>query len=183
MVLQMMSVPALATGMTAGRANTKAAARLQPKRHIQKLWLALLLLGGSLLLPVPPALADGEPPSVKVRTLVKAGEAWNGTRLPAYPKGEAEITVLHITIPPGVKLPMHHHPVINAGMLIRGQLLVISEAGARLQLKAGDGIIEMVNQPHYGTNNGSEPAEIVMVYAGEKGKPITVLEPAGAKAP
>jgi hypothetical protein len=41
----------------------------------------------------------------------------------------------------------------------------------------------MVNQPHYGTNNGNEPAEIVVVYAGEKGKPITVLEPAAAKAP
>ena len=183
MVLQMMSVPALATGMTPGRANTNAAARLQPKRHIQKLSLALLLLGGSLLLPMPPALADGEPAAVKVRTLVKAGEAWNGTQLPAYPKGEPEITVLHITIPPGVQLPMHTHPVINAGMLIRGQLLVTSKEGARLQLKAGEGLIEMVNQPHYGTNNGNEPAEIVVVYAGEKGKPITVLEPAAAKAP
>ena len=90
--------------------------------------------------------------------------------------------MLHITIQPGLKLPMHHHPVINAGMLIRGQLLVIGEGGARLQLKAGDGIIEMVDQPHYGTNNGTEPAEIAMVYAGTMGKPITVLEPAAGKA-
>lgn len=152
------------------------------KRHSRRSWLALLVLGGSLLLPVPPALADGEPAAAKVRTVVKSSEAWNGTRLPAYPKGEPEITVLHITIPPGVKLPMHHHPVINAGMLIRGQLLVIGEGGARLQLKAGDGIIEMVDQPHYGTNNGTEPAQIVMVYAGTTGKPITVLEPAAGKA-
>ncbi|WP_259729859.1 MULTISPECIES: cupin domain-containing protein [Synechococcales] len=161
------------------------ALQVQNKRPLSgcRPWLALLLLGGSLLLPVPPALADGEPAAVKVRTLVKAGEAWNGTRLPAYPKGEPEITVLHITIPPGVQLPMHTHPVINAGMLIRGQLLVTSKEGARLQLKAGEGLIEMVNQPHYGTNNGNEPAEIVVVYAGEKGKPITVLEPAAGKAP
>lgn len=152
------------------------------KRHSRRSWLALLLLGGSLLLSVPPALADGEPTGAKVRTLVKSSEAWNGTRLPAYPKGEPEITVLHITIPPGLKLPMHHHPEINAGMLIRGQLLVIGEGGARLQLKAGDGIIEMVDQPHYGTNNGTEPAEIAMVYAGTTGKPITVLEPAAGKA-
>ncbi|MCP9799894.1 hypothetical protein [Synechococcus sp. RedBA-s] len=54
--------------------------------------------------------------------------------------------------------------------------MVISEAGPSLQLRAGEGLIEMVNQPHYGSNNGTEPAEIVVVYAGVKGKPITVLE-------
>jgi quercetin dioxygenase-like cupin family protein len=61
-------------------------------------------------------------------------------------------------------------------MIIREQLVVISEAGPMKQLKAGDGLIEMVHQPHYGTNNGIEPAEVVVVYAGVKGKPITVLE-------
>ena len=140
-------------------------------------WLPLLLLGGILMLAGPSARADGEQAGVTVQTLVKSGEAWNGTRLPAYPRGEPEVTVLRITIPPGMTLPLHHHPVINAGMLIRGQLLVTSAAGPTKQLKAGDGLIEMVNQPHFGTNNGTEPAEIVVVYAGVKGQPITVLEP------
>lgn len=146
--------------------------------QVRQRWLAMLLVGGCLLLSGPRALADGEPAGIKVQTLVRSGTAWNGTRLPAYPSGEPEVTVLHITIPPGMKLPMHIHPVINAGMLIRGQLMVISAAGTSLQLKAGDGLIEMVNQPHYGTNNGTEPAEIVVVYAGVKEKPITVLDPA-----
>lgn len=145
--------------------------------QIRQRRLAMMLLGGCLLLSAPKVLADGEPPGIKVQTLVRSGKAWNGTRLPAYPRGEPEVTVLHITIPSGMELSMHIHPVINAGMLIRGQLLVISEAGPRLQLKAGDGLIEMVNQPHYGCNNGTEPAEIVVVYAGVKGTPITVLEP------
>ncbi|WP_323357460.1 cupin domain-containing protein [Cyanobium gracile] len=157
---------------------TRPQVKIPAKRQARQRWLAPLLLGGSLLLAGPRALADGEPASVRVQTLVKSTEAWNGMPLPAYPSGEPEVTVLHITIPPGEKLPMHIHPVINAGMLIRGQLLVISAAGPSKQLKAGDGLIEMVNQPHYGTNNGSEPAEIVVVYAGVKGKPVTVLEPA-----
>jgi quercetin dioxygenase-like cupin family protein len=146
--------------------------------QVRQRWLVMMLLGGCLLLSGPRALADEEPAGIKVQTLVRSGTAWNGTRLPAYPSGEPEVTVLHITIPPGMKLPMHIHPVINAGMLIRGQLMVISAAGTSLQLKAGDGLIEMVNQPHYGTNNGTEPAEIVVVYAGVKEKPITVLDPA-----
>jgi quercetin dioxygenase-like cupin family protein len=145
------------------------------RRH----WLTPLLLAGGLLLAVPPALADGEPAGVTVRTLVQSIQAWNGTRLPAYPSGQPEVTVLHITIPPGMTLPMHQHPVINAGLLIRGQLLVTTASGASLQLNAGQGLTEMVNQPHYGTINGTEPAEIVVVYAGVKGKPITMLEEAG----
>ncbi|MCT0207459.1 cupin domain-containing protein [Synechococcus sp. CS-1332] len=119
-----------------------------------------LLLAGGLPLAVPPARADGEPAGVTVRTLVQSTQAWNGTPLPAYPSGQPEVTVLRITIPPGVKLPMH-------------QLLVTSASGASLQLKAGQGLIEMVNQPHFGTNNGSEAAEIVEVYAG--GRPIPLM--------
>jgi hypothetical protein len=56
-------------------------------------WLASLLITGGLLLAVPPAQADGEPARVTVRTLVQSSQAWNGTRLPAYPSGQP-ITVL-----------------------------------------------------------------------------------------
>lgn len=156
--------------------------RFRATLRIRRRALAPLLLAGGLLLAVPRARADGEPAGVTVRTLVQSTRSWNGTLLPSYPSGQPQVTVLHITIPPGVKLPMHQHPVINAGLLIRGQLLVTSATGASLQLKAGQGLIEMVNQPHYGTNNGSEPAEIVVVYAGVKGQPITVLEPAAGRA-
>ncbi len=51
-----------------------------------------------------------------------------------------------------------------------------------MQLQAGQGLIEMLNQPHYGTNNGTEPAEIVVVYAGVKGQPITVPAPPNGPA-
>ena len=107
--------------------------RPQTKRH----FLALALVCSGLLLPGLRVLADGEHTGVEVQTLVRSGSAWNGTPLPPYPSGKPEITVLRITIPPGMKLPMHIHPVINAGMLIRGQLLVISEAGPMKQLEEG----------------------------------------------
>jgi len=41
-------------------------------------------------------------------------------------------------------------------------------------MEAGDPIVEVVNQWHYGQNEGSEPAELIMFYAGIKGEPITV---------
>lgn len=41
-------------------------------------------------------------------------------------------------------------------------------------LEAGGAIVELVNQWHYGKNNGDEPSEIIMFYAGTPFTPITI---------
>ena len=69
---------------------------------------------------------------------------------------------------------MHKHLVINAGVLLTGKLTVVAEDGHTLHLKAGDSIVELVNKWHYGRNEGDEPAEIIVFYAGTPGTPITV---------
>lgn len=129
------------------------------------------VLGCLMLLLAGNAWADTV---VTVKVLAKTGSSWNGSALPDYPKGRPEITVLSITIPPGAKLPLHEHPVINAGVLLSGELTVRTEQGATLHLKAGDPIVEVVNTWHYGVNEGSKPAKIVVFYAGTPGTPITV---------
>jgi len=73
-------------------------------------------------------------------------------------------------------LPLHYHPVINTGVLISGELTVTTEDDKTLYLKAGDGIVEVVNKGHYGKNEGSIPAEIIVFYAGTPGIPITIKE-------
>lgn len=106
--------------------------------------------------------------------LVKSTESWDGHPLPAYKTGAPEITILKITIPPGSTLPMHTHPVINAGVLLKGQLTVTTESGQVLHLKADDPIVEVVDTWHYGKNEGDEPAEILVFYAGINGESITI---------
>ena len=69
---------------------------------------------------------------------------------------------------------MHKHPVINAGVLLKGQLTVVTEDERRFSLETGDSIVEVVKQWHYGMNQGDQPAEIIMFYAGTPGIPITV---------
>lgn len=123
-----------------------------------------LLLSGSVL------AAD----TVEVETLVKTTSSWNGADLPDYPQGEAEITILRIKIPPGIQLPLHEHPVINAGVLLAGELTVITENDEVLRLKAGDAISEVVDTWHYGKNEGDEPAEIIVFYAGIADMSITI---------
>ncbi len=124
---------------------------------------------------IRPAPANGESPVVK--QLTKTTRSWNGDPLPEYPKGQPEITILRISIPAGTKLHTHRHPVINAGLLINGELTVVTTDGKTLHLKAGDPIIEVVNTLHYGINEGKVPAEIVVFYAGVVDTPITVVEP------
>ncbi len=111
---------------------------------------------------------------IKTVVLTKTSSSWDGSSLPAYRKGKPEITILKITIPPKTKLPVHEHPEINAGVLLKGELTVVSEENKVLHLKAGDPIVELVNKWHYGMNEGNEPAEIIVFYAGIAGKPITV---------
>lgn len=136
---------------------------------MKKLFLGLCLLS---LLAGNVLAADAD--KVTVNVLAKTDMSWDQNTLPNYPAGKPEVTILRIKIPAGVKLPLHVHPVINAGVLLSGELTVITKDKKRLNLKAGEAIVEVVNTWHYGINEGDKPAEIIVFYAGEKGKPITV---------
>ncbi len=112
--------------------------------------------------------------TINVDVLAKTSASWNDSALPDYEKGKPEVTILRITIPPKARLPLHKHPVINAGVLLKGELTVVTEDNETLHLKAGDPIVEVVNKWHYGKNEGDEPAEIIVFYAGTRNTPITV---------
>ncbi len=114
--------------------------------------------------------------TVQVDVLSKTSSSWDGRTLPDYAGGKPEITILRITIPPMVQLPLHKHPAINAGVLLKGELTVVTEDKKILHLKTGESIVEVVNKWHYGKNEGTEPAEIIVFYAGVLGTPITIKE-------
>ncbi|MDD2702731.1 MAG: cupin domain-containing protein [Candidatus Omnitrophica bacterium] len=143
--------------------------------------LLIGMLTGCGTLPVdnrPQKTANGKlTRETKVYQLSKSCASWDGALLPAYPQGRPEITVLRIVIPAGATLERHKHPVINAGVLLKGELTVQTENGETLYLKAEESLVEVVDTWHYGKNEGSESAEIIVFYAGIDGAPITVHEP------
>ena len=126
-----------------------------------------------LVASVGSAQAKPDAEAIEAEVLARSTQSWDGSTLPNYPRALPEISILRIRIPPGAALPVHKHPVINAGVLLTGQLTVISEDGDTLHLKAGDAIIELVNKWHYGRNDGDTTAEIVVFYAGIGGLPVT----------
>ena len=113
---------------------------------------------------------------IRIEELAKSTKSWNGKLLPSYPRGQPEVTILKITVPPKTKLAMHRHPYINAGVLLKGELTVVTDDHRQLKIKAGDSIVEIVNQLHFGENATDEPAEIIVFYAGVQGRPVTVKE-------
>ncbi len=133
------------------------------KKFVSGTWLLTIVCVATL------SAAD-----VEMDVLVKSDKMWDGTSLPDCSDEETEVSIIKITIPPHTALPVHKHPVINAGYLISGSLTVHSEAGGEKHLKSGDGLIELVDKWHYGRNDGDEPAVIVVVYVGAVGQPLTI---------
>ncbi|WP_196610617.1 cupin domain-containing protein [Nitratidesulfovibrio oxamicus] len=167
-------------------ASRLTACRLAPPGLLAALMLCAITLSGGC---APrhtntPAAPNSTPQSVDQTSgqavssvqLVQSERSWDGATLPAYPQGQPQVTILRITIPAGARLPLHHHPVINAGVLTRGQLTVTTADGKELRLAAGDPIVEVVNTPHLGFNPGNEPAEIIVFYAGQAGTPLAVKQ-------
>lgn len=142
------------------------------KKLFYGICFALLLSSNALAEDVGAVLDDVS--AVHTDVLAKASLSWDGSLLPGYPKGSPELTILRIKIPPGVHLPLHKHPVINAGVLLSGELTVVTEDNKVLHLKAGESIVEVVDKWHYGINDGDKTAEILVFYAGVFDTPITV---------
>ena len=115
-------------------------------------------------------------PGVKAQVLIKTTQSWNGSTLPDYGNGQPEITIIRYSFAPGATLPMHMHPVINAGVLLQGELIVTTKTGQKLELKAGDPLVELFKEWHSGFNPGKESVDLIVVYAGTVGTPLVIRE-------
>ncbi len=131
-----------------------------------RLAVTAMFLGGA-------AVAQ-EPAAPAFEVLTETTQSWDGSALPAYPDGTPEITILRVTYPPGAGTNLHRHPIISAGVLISGELTVYTEGDEKLELHAGDSLVEVVREKHYGRNEGDVPAVLLMFYAGVEEQPITI---------
>ena len=107
--------------------------------------------------------------------LLKSGSSYEGIQLPEYNRGKPEIAILKSVVQPGMEVPSHKHTVIAAGVLLSGELTVISEAkGERIRLEASDSLIETVGKYYSAINEGTEPAVILAFFASVEGEPLKV---------
>ncbi len=115
--------------------------------------------------------------TVKSVELIRTRQSWDGVPLPDYLQGSPELVVMKYEFPAGQKLDWHHHPVMNFGILVQGELTIISQDGTEKTVHEGEAVVEMVNTIHHGQNRGSKPAILYMFYLSQEGLPLSVNHP------
>ena len=114
---------------------------------------------------------------VQKMELKRTSESWDGVALPDYLKGKPELVVMRYVFPVGSRLPWHHHPVINYGILQQGELTIVGLDGKRQVVRPGEAVVEMVGPIHCGMNTGDKPVVLDMFYLTQKGTPLAVQHP------
>ena len=114
---------------------------------------------------------------VRSTELIRTSQSWDGAELPNYLKGQPEIVAVKYEIPAGQKLGWHHHPVMNHGILVQGELTIVSLDGKEKVVHEGEAVVEMVNTIHHGENRGTRPVVLYMFYLAQEGVPLSVQHP------
>jgi quercetin dioxygenase-like cupin family protein len=111
---------------------------------------------------------------VKSEVLLQSSTSWNNQPMPAYLDGVPQCTILKITVPPHTRLPEHTHPMMNAGVIVKGELHVVDCDGNEITLHEGEPVLECVDKLHYGENLTDEETVLYMFYAGVVGKDLSL---------
>ena len=120
---------------------------------------------------------DGDNAQKVVSTeLIRTSQSWDGVELPDYLQGRPEIVGIKYEIPAGQKLGMHFHPVMNFGILVQGELTIISQDGKEKVVHEGEAVVEMVKTVHHGENRGKKPVVLYMFYLSQKDLPLAVQQ-------
>lgn len=123
------------------------------------------------------AQEDNPVQQVTSEELIRTSQSWDGVELPDYLQGRPELVAVKYVFPAGQKLGWHHHPVMNYGILVQGELTIICEDGKETTVHEGEAIVEMVNTVHHGENRGTKPVVLYMFYASQEGLPLSVPHP------
>ena len=114
---------------------------------------------------------------VKTTELIRTSRSWDEKELPDYLQGHPELVAVKYEIPAGQKLGWHHHPVMNHGILVQGELTIISANGTKKVVHEGEAVVEMVDTIHHGENRGTKPAILYMFYLSQPNLPLSVQHP------
>ena len=147
-----------------------------------KSWVltAILVCGATTFLTAcktTKSLNDSSAQVVKSEELIRTSQSWDGVELPDYFQGRPELVAVKYVFPVGQKLGWHHHPVMNYGVLVQGELTIIGQDGKEKVVHEGEAVVEMVNTIHHGENRGTKPVILYMFYLSQKGQPLAVQHP------
>lgn len=137
--------------------------------------IAVLLAAGATFTAAH-ALDSGAAAPVVVTPVKSASVTSTGQPI-TLPQGKVEVAASIFDIAPGATLPVHKHPFPRYAYVLSGTLKVTNaDTGKSDTFKAGDFIIEMIDQWHYGSNIGPDPVKLLVIDQIEAGAQATVLK-------
>lgn len=132
------------------------------------------LQGVAMADPLPPINASEPAPVTPaypaVRVLDTATDVL-GTPF-AFPTGDARLVSDIIMLAPGEQGALHRHLVPMFAYMLEGALTVDYGPHGKRSYKAGDALVEAIGVPHRGINDGTVTAKLLVVYWGEKDRPL-----------
>ena len=152
---------------------------MKTKRITLFLVAATLICGMSLFTACKKSKADNaaEAQQVVSTELIRTSQSWDGVELPDYLTGRPELVAVKYVFPVGQKLGWHHHPVMNYGVLMEGELTIIGLDGKEKVVHEGEAVVEMVGTVHHGENRGDKPVVLYMFYLSQADMPLAVQHP------
>lgn len=149
-------------------------------KRITLVYLAATLICGSTMLSSCKngnANNSEQPQQVVSTELIRTSQSWDGVELPDYLEGRPELVAVKYEFPAGQKLGWHHHPVMNYGVLVQGELTIIGLDGKEKTVHEGEAVVEMVGTIHHGENRGDKPVILYMFYLSQEDMPLAVQHP------
>ena len=149
------------------------------KKNLFVMLAAILVCGtAAFTIGCTKANANEDPiQEVTSEELIRTSQSWDGVELPDYFEGRPELVAMKYVFPAGQKLGWHHHPVMNYGILVQGELTIIGQDGKEKTVHEGEAVVEMVNTIHHGENRGTKPVILYMFYLSQKDQPLAVQHP------
>ena len=146
------------------------------RKMIHWVLAATLVCGASVLTSCKDAHAKEDNPVKQVQSteLIRTSQSWDGVELPDYLQGRPELVAVKYVFPAGQKLGWHHHPVMNYGVLVQGELTIIGLDKKEKVVHEGEAVVEMVGTIHHGENRGDKDVILYMFYLSQKDMPLAV---------
>lgn len=135
----------------------------------------ILVLVFTFVLGATAAWATGSP-KVLVKQILATTTTASGQ--PIVVPSNPEVIVSTYEIPVGTALPFHKHPFQRYAYVLAGDLSVVNrDTDETYNYKAGDFIVEVLDQWHMGRNDGKTRVKLLVIDQVDPGKANVVMAP------
>ena len=138
--------------------------------------LTLVAILGLAFISTGASRALERAPAETVTEIARTTKTATGQAI-ALPQGAVEVVASIYTLAPGARFPEHKHPFQRYAYVLQGELLVQQIDSSSRVYRAGEFIIESVDNWHFGATVGDAPVKLLVIDQLPPGGDVTVNRP------